>query len=344
MKRMSVVITVLLIMIFCSSAYLSGQESAYNKSLHYTTEGMRYWYETEGGFMDITDIPYADLDCKTCHAANCDVCHAKKSETGTVAYNTSMANNSEICLHCHKRAAATFNFAEKLSMQGVHSEAGMACTDCHQPHDLHGDGKAYTSMRDLDNPRAACADCHEPDMDIRPHKVHKGKLDCNACHVQFTTTCMNCHFEKFLETGTRKGHSLPIASNIYLINYNGKVTTANLQSLVHEGEKFVVYAPYFTHSIKTEGHSCQYCHGTDLAKAIKNGETVDAIGYDDGQYQAYDFAVPIVADQLQWPFLDKNAEGWVFIDDGSKAQEQFACYGTPLTKEQIRKLAMPFKK
>lgn len=38
--------------------------SFFTKSLHFTGEGMRYWYEEAGGFMRITGIPYRDLDCK----------------------------------------------------------------------------------------------------------------------------------------------------------------------------------------------------------------------------------------------------------------------------------------
>ncbi len=33
--------------------------SFFTKSLHYTGEGMRRWYEEEGGFMEITKIPFA---------------------------------------------------------------------------------------------------------------------------------------------------------------------------------------------------------------------------------------------------------------------------------------------
>ncbi len=43
---------------------IMSQESFFNKSLHHTTEGMRYWYEEQGGFRNITGIPYAELDCK----------------------------------------------------------------------------------------------------------------------------------------------------------------------------------------------------------------------------------------------------------------------------------------
>ena len=30
----------------------------FEKSLHFTGQGMRYWYEAEDGFMKITEVPY----------------------------------------------------------------------------------------------------------------------------------------------------------------------------------------------------------------------------------------------------------------------------------------------
>ncbi|UCE08498.1 MAG: iron-sulfur cluster assembly scaffold protein, partial [bacterium] len=55
------------------------------------------------------------------------------------------------------------------------------------------------------------------------------------------------------------------------INYNGKVTTANLQTLIYKGEKFVAYAPYYTHSIQAQARQCIECHGTEIAKQLKRG-------------------------------------------------------------------------
>ncbi len=43
------------------------KEPCYYSSLHYTGEGMRYWYEKDDGFMSITGIPYKELDCSKCH-------------------------------------------------------------------------------------------------------------------------------------------------------------------------------------------------------------------------------------------------------------------------------------
>jgi len=58
--------------------------SFFTNSLHYTGEGMRRWYEEEGGFMEITKIPYDQLNCKSCHVKSCDQCHLKKKRAKSV--------------------------------------------------------------------------------------------------------------------------------------------------------------------------------------------------------------------------------------------------------------------
>ena len=40
----------------------SAIEISFEKSLHRTGEGMRYWYEKNDGFMSVTGMPYAQLD------------------------------------------------------------------------------------------------------------------------------------------------------------------------------------------------------------------------------------------------------------------------------------------
>jgi len=324
-------------------ALLMAQDAIFKKSLHSTTEGMRYWYEENGGFKDVTGIPYSELDCKSCHIETCEKCHAEKKGE-TFSFTVNKAKEMETCLPCHSREAATFRFGKKNDMLDVHIANDMVCSDCHKAEDVHGDGSFYQSMRDTNAVRAACSDCHEPDSTIRAHTVHKGKLDCNACHVQYTTTCMNCHFDRFLETGSRKGNFMALPANVFLINYNGKVTTANVQTLVHKGEKFVAYAPYFTHSVQKQARACTNCHGTDLVKQLKKGKHVPGMKYEDGKFIPHECVVPIVADQLDWQFLDKEGENWVQIKNDKPARVQFVCYGTPLTKKQIIKMAMPFKK
>jgi hypothetical protein len=155
---------------------------------------------------------------------------------------------------------------------------------------------------------------------------------------------MNCHFGRFVESGNRKGNFMALPANVFLINYNGKVTTANIQTLVYNDEKFIVYAPYYTHAVQAKARACTECHGTDLVKQIKKGEKVAAMEFKNGAFVPHDVAVPIVPDQLNWPFLTKEGENWVVLDNEKKVHVQLACYGTPLTEKQIKRLAMPFKK
>jgi hypothetical protein len=54
--------------------------------------------------------------------------------------------------------------------------------------------------------------------------------------------------------------------------------------------------------------------------------------------------VPIVDELLDWPFLDKQDGKWVKMKDNKQVHVQYACYGKPLTKKQIKKMAMPLKK
>jgi hypothetical protein len=319
------------------------QESFFTKSLHHTTEGMRYWYEEQGGFKNITGIPYDSLDCKSCHIKSCDKCHAEKDKD-TFFYSIAAAKKQELCLTCHSREGVTIKFGKQLNMLDVHFANDMVCTDCHQQESLHGNGKFYHSMRDISNPRPACTNCHEADSTLRAHSVHKGKLDCNACHVKYTTTCMNCHFDRFLETGSRKGNFVALPANVFLINYNGKVTTANLQTLVYKGEKFIAYAPYFTHSIQAKARQCTECHGTEVAKNLKKGKKVVPMEYQDGKFIAKQVVIPIVDDLLDWQFLEKEGENWVLLKNEKPVHVQNVCYGEPLTKKQIKRLAMPFKK
>jgi hypothetical protein len=89
-------------------------------SLHYTTEGMRYWYSKDtGGLETVTGIPYDELKCKNCHAAGCDRCH--KSEEGSAfLYSTSQAKKQNLCLECHGRAAARIGIDQKAGQVDVH--------------------------------------------------------------------------------------------------------------------------------------------------------------------------------------------------------------------------------
>jgi hypothetical protein len=173
--------------------------------------------------------------------------------------------------------------------------------------------------------------------------VHKGKLDCAACHVVATTACMNCHMDTFLATGSRKGTFFPIQDWLLLINHEGKVTSATAMTIVYQDKKFICYGPYFTHAVQPKGKQCGDCHGNEAVKMIKDGQRVPMMTYKDGNVVAWKGVVPVVADQLDWTYLNKVGDTWVPVEGNGKETVQYVEYGTPLTEEQIKKMAMPFE-
>ena len=177
------------------------EESFFNKSLHFRGEGMRYWYEKDDGFMKVTGVPYNALGCKNCHVKNCDTCHAVENN-GIKAFSTQKAKDMQTCLPCHSREKLAMKFDKEANTADVHFAAGMQCVDCHDGRDVHGDGKAYDSMRQPGVVRARCENCHTPDSENAPafdtaiyeHRRHKKNLDCSACHVQSTMACPQLPF------------------------------------------------------------------------------------------------------------------------------------------------------
>ena len=337
-----------MLMVFVSVWYLvhaaeKEEKSFFSKSLHYTGEGMRYWYEESGGFMDITGIPYMKLDCRNCHVNSCDRCHARK-EGDKCYYSLKMAKDSQICLSCHSREKVTFSLCEKNNTLDVHLANGMGCVDCHRGGDIHGDGRFHKTMREEGAVKVACRDCHEPDEGLQSHTVHKGKLDCAACHIANTTSCLNCHFERFIEEGTRKGNFFPPCQDwTLLVNYQGKVTSGNAQTLLYKGKKFVAYAPYFTHAVQAKARKCEDCHRNKAVKRIKRGRSVQMATFKGNQMVSWKGVVPLIPDLLEWDFADKQDGQWVPLKSQEKPVLQFACYAQPLTQEQLEKLARPQK-
>ncbi len=358
MKKLTY-ISLIIMMIFCVNHAFSAQNetkkcsgfsSFFCKSLHFTGNGMRYWYEMPGGFMRITNIPYNRLGCKKCHATSCDKCHAIQ-KNGLNYFSLSKAEDMNTCFTCHSREKVTILKDKKIHETGisVHFSAGMNCMDCHTKKDIHGSGILYKSMRDSGAVDANCMKCHGSGDDapvynskLRPHRVHKGRLDCAACHVSATMTCYNCHFQRFIETKIKKGNFFPMKSWVLLMNFKGKVTTGNVMTLIYKGKKFIAYAPYFTHSIMAEGRKCNECHGNRAIQLIKHGKRVPVVDYKDGKIIPWKGIVPCVPDKLKWVYLDKKGNKWIPIKNNVKETIQFVSYGKPLTAKQMQKLMIPF--
>ncbi len=329
----------------CKCPYFS---SFYCKSLHFTGEGMRYWYEEQRGFMNLTGIPYNKLGCKKCHVTSCDKCHAVNKD-GKMAFSLAKVRDMKTCFVCHGREALALKFDKQRDQLGVHFQAGMNCNSCHKGADVHGEGIMYHSMRAPGAVKANCMNCHKGggdapafDPKLRAHRVHRGKLDCAACHVRSAMTCYNCHFSRFIATKSKKGNFIPMKSFLLLINYKGKVTAGNVMTLVYKGKKFIAYAPYFTHSVMAKGRDCRDCHGNKAMQLIKAGRKVPVVAYKNGQIVPWKGVVPAVPDKLEWVYLDKEGKKWVPLKGDQKEWVQFTDYGEPLTAKQLKRLMMPF--
>ena len=350
------ILLVILFVFFCAEVAQSADSavepdvsclsSFFTNGLHYTGEGMRRWYEEQGGFMEITQIPYNRLDCKSCHVRSCDQCHLKKKRAKSV-FKRTKARDLNTCLPCHSREGLTFRFDGEQNNLDVHVAAGMVCASCHRHYDVHGDGRFRESMRHPKAVQTDCRNCHidqgqaspEFDPDTDSHSVHGNKLHCTACHVRTTITCYNCHFDSFLKTGSRKGNFVPIKDWQLLINYEGQVTTGNAMTLVYRNKKFIAYVPYHTHSVSSEGRKCNDCHLNPAVVRIQQGQKVPVVDFKNGQLITWKGVVPVIAGKLDWVFLNKTEKGWKPVSTDEEPKVQFAAYGSPLTKEQFEKLA-----
>ncbi len=341
------ILSIATLLMVCSwPVYADQQQDCFSTSLHHTGEGMRYWYEAKDGFMALTGIPYNKLGCKQCHSKGCNDCHLKKTKEG-LSYSLEMARKKETCFKCHARASAVAKLDKDRSTLDVHTEAGMTCTDCHTLREIHGDGNSYKTMRDPNAKDAACINCHTKDSEDYPvipdtesHVVHKDKLDCNACHVQNTMTCYNCHFGEFAKTKSKpKSFVGKIKDFLLLVKYEGKITSGNLQTLVSaENKPFIIYAPYLTHSIMSDGRKCGECHGTEAVNTIASGKRHTMAKFKDGKISFYKGIVPLVPDLLKWPFLNKKDGKWVPFEPKQKPLIQMGLYAEPFTQDELNKL------
>ena len=321
-------------------------DSFFDTSLHATGEGMRYWYEEEGGFMKLTGIPYKDLGCKNCHATSCDKCHAEKEKDGGMKYSVEKSKAGETCLACHVRAQSAMGLDKKMGFTDVHVAKGLTCTDCHKGKDVHGDGTPHKSMRAADAVHTKCEDCHKKDQlsDADYHTVHEGKLHCNACHVTASMTCNNCHFDEFLRTMVKKGKAIPSKSWLLLVNYQDQVTAGNAQTLIGKGKTFVAYAPYFTHSVMKEGRKCNACHGSEHVKTMLEAKAVQITDFVDGKLVPAKGVIPLVPDKIKWTWLDMGEnKPWTKMENPPEPVVQFAGYGKPLTQEQLEAMSEPME-
>jgi len=336
---MSVIAALMGIWIFSDAApqEINGDECMFLSGLHYTAKGMEHWHsKEEGGLERITNVPYSELTCKNCHVKSCDICH-KVEEQGKSAYSTQTARNQDMCLQCHGRAKSTMNIDRKAKQEDVHFTSGMSCVDCHSAREMHGDGTEYYSMKQSGAMETRCENCHDADSSTVSHSAHEGKLDCNACHVLHVTSCTNCHFDTFIETGDKK--SIPVSGWMFLMNYRGKVTSANMQTFVAKRNKtFLIFAPHMSHSVMKEGRKCMECHGTETVRQVSKGD-ITITWLKDGEVENLKGAIPVVEGvQYQCVYHDRVNDTWVPIEKPEKPLIQYPAFGEPLSRKQLESL------
>ncbi len=321
------------------------EDCFYLSSLHYTTKGMAYWYDkANGGLETLTGIPYAseNLDCINCHVKSCDVCH-KTISGDAMAYSVNAARNQDICLNCHKREKTIMKIDQDANRLDVHAGKGMICVDCHSGKDIHGDGQEYHSMKQPGAITAKCERCHPSVPESISHRVHEGKLDCKACHVQHVVSCQNCHFETIVNE--RKRVDIKVSGWVFLMNYEGKVTSANTQTFVAPGDKtFLLFAPQNSHSIMRGGRTCGECHGTDIVRQAL-GAKVKLTWLENNELRNLKGVIPVV-EGVSYDCVYQNYKDgkWFPIDSPPPPMIQYSGYGKPLTKEQLKRMAVPMQK
>ncbi len=311
-------------------------------SLHHTSRGMGYWYDRKNGGLEIlTGVPYAELGCKNCHVASCDGCHLTVVN-GKPTYSTKAAADQALCLKCHAREAAVMKADKAQGFQDVHDKAGLKCMDCHKGSDVHGDGTEYASMKQAGALSPKCETCHPKVAETVSHTVHGGKLDCKACHVRQVVSCTNCHFETLQRTGQRV--AVPVSGWLFLMNYEGKVTSANMQTFVAAGKKtFLMFAPQFSHSVTKAGRPCEACHATDLAREAR-AKQVKLLWLEKGAVQQARGVVPVAAGaRYGLVFQDYGDGKWTVIEKPAEPLVHYAGYGEPLSDAQMQTLAMAQK-
>ncbi len=319
-----------------NSQEINKSDCLYLSSLHSTAKGMAYWYDkARGGLETVAGIPYAQLACKNCHVGSCDACH-KTSVNDKPAYSTKEARNQDKCLTCHAREASIMKIDKEANTVDVHFSNGMSCMDCHTAREMHGDGVEYVSMKQPGAMDVNCEQCHESPSKIEAHTVHGGKLDCKACHVRQVVSCTNCHFETMIKEGKRV--AVPVSGWLFLMNREGKVTSANMQTFTMKGGKtFMIFAPQFSHSVY-KGAKCEDCHATDNVKQVLKGR-IDLTWLNDGKMQNLKGIIPVVDGVEYNTVYEDFANGtWTPVPNAEVPKVQYVGFGSPLTKEQMIKL------
>ncbi len=302
--------------------------ATYGKSLHVTNQGLVYAYDH--GLRKLTGFPADRIGCTkdACHARTCGVCHDVDA-AGKVATPVSRAKAEKACEPCHG--------APDPKDVDVHVQKGMKCLDCHTAREIHGDGKAYDSAWQEGVLQTRCENCHKDLSKSRSHTVHKGKVDCSACHTLQVRACFNCHIDSRL-AGVSEA-SIRHDGAVYLVNHAGRVRIANLLTYVYKTGTAITVGPAFGHKIVKQGRACADCHANANVKAIAAGTFVLS-RFERGELTTATGIVP-VTDPAAWKiaFLGREGKKWVPLARPEAPIVAFGGFSSPLTKAQLASMA-----
>jgi hypothetical protein len=343
------------------------------QSLHTTRVGKETWYQTgqdagdEPGYEALTGVPYDQLACITCHdktafpnweKPTCDDCHGS-DDLDDLAGPAAVADGT--CLGCHGRQGAEIN---KHSFSDVHRDstaqgAPTTCMGCHTAGDVHGDGNDYVSMLDDGAIDADCETCHQADAAFKAlnafHAQHAGdEIHCDACHMQASLSCINCHFKDEVD-GVGKWAHTQVANWKYLVNRDGMVHAATLMTLEYRDaqdndQTFALFAPYYAHNIKRDAiTACADCHNSQNVQDIDAADSdnkIKLMEWDGGPKMTNPLSgiIPIpegFKDKFEIDFVqiatrnaDQSPATWSYLETGPDAWQMIRRYGMPLNAVQ----------
>jgi len=180
----------------------------YKNSLHYTTAGLRHG--VSGRFskeeMKAFDGKVFEKSCRTCHST-CGECHVKSPVIGGVNLGLIKGHKflkraeDKTCALCHGGRVYPEFTGEYGGVADVHYQKNMFCLDCHKKSEFHGDGRVYTSRREVKD-KPSCTQCHKMGQEKsekakKTHGDHGMKVSCSACHAAAPyRNCFDCHLGK----------------------------------------------------------------------------------------------------------------------------------------------------
>ncbi len=355
---------VLLLLLF-APGFLFAQAN-FNTSLHKTRAGKPWWYNaSNGGFEAFTNIPVSQLGCVECHGPrdadgnpyptnytpSCVDCHPTNS-----GFNRDSIRVSQ-CYGCHGRQATEAN---TLNIPDVHRNRGMKCWSCHHSNDMHGSATVHNSMLEPGAMEAECTTCHTTlpsNHGTYDPPAHNNKIHCTSCHARTVLSCYNCHFESQV-IAHKKRAKQPITGFVILANRtkDGKIYPMSFQSVTYQGNAFVAFAPFTSHTISDTGRTCTECHlnfGGNIP-AIQQYNQTGQIQFatwnsNDSTLSWLRGIVPMPFDyrrSFKMDFItytgDPNdtvlpSKKWRFIGKNTWDGHQMF-FATPLTKVQMKKL------